>query len=190
MAEIQPGYAGVYIPSTNVWDVSNVENANIDDPALKELLIRLYQNLNDMALAVNLKSSGYFVTQQFVNSELFFPNPSLTSASSTTPTFRQVIREVVNFGALPNSTTKTYLTDILTNSAIRLTRIYGCATNPSTGSIPLPYSSTTLANNIELKVDTGVNMTDGKTYERVSITTAFNYSAYTTTYVILEYITS
>jgi hypothetical protein len=46
--------------------------------------------------------------------------------------------------------------------------------------IPLPYASPTLVNNIQLSVDA----------TNVTITTGIDYSAYTVTYVILEYIKS
>ena len=46
---------GMMVPTTNVWDVSQIYNLQDISPELRELFVRLYQNLNKMALAVNLK---------------------------------------------------------------------------------------------------------------------------------------
>lgn len=170
---------GVYAPTTNVWDVSNVESANIQEPGLKELLVRLYQNLNILALVTNNKESGYYHTLEQVNSQLFFPNPALSSQTPANAVFRQVYRVVVNVGALPNTTTLSVPHNIAVNPAFTFTRIYGCASNPTTLSfLPLPYVSATTANIIELSV----------TATNVVIKTGSNRSGYTTCYVILEYL--
>ena len=142
----------------------------------------MYQYLNNIALSVNIRDAGYYVTDEFVNGQNYFINPSLNSNSSTTPVFRQVYRKVINFGALPNAATKSVAHNILVNAAYTFTRIYGCASDPITlNYLPLPYSSSiALASNIELYVDA----------TNVNIRTGANYSAYTTTYIILEYIKS
>lgn len=179
-----PQNMGAYVPTTNIWDVSEVYAANIKDPALQELLIRLYQNLNLMSLGVNIKDSGYYVyDNEFVNGQLYFPNPALSSSTAQYPAFRQVFRKLVNFGALPsNAVPKSVNHDIPNiNSAFTFTRIYAVASN-TTGLtyIPIPYvSASAIANNLELSVDsTQVTITSGGT----------DYSAYTICYVILEYL--
>lgn len=173
---------GSFLATTNVWDVTEVNALEKESPALKELLIRLYQNLNQSSININLKDTGYYTTSEFVNGQSFFPNPGLTSASSTTPTMRQVYRCVINFGALPNTTTKSVPHHLTFNPGFSMTRLYGSASkSDATSFIPLPYASTTaVANNIELSV-TGTN---------VVIKTGIDYSAYTTTYVVLEYLKS
>lgn len=172
---------GAFIPTTNIWDVSDVYNTEGLSPQLQELLIRMYQNLNQSNLSVNIKDTGFYTTQEFVNGQSFFPNPTLSSASSTTPTMRQVYRCVVNFGALPVSTTKQVAHNLIFNPGFSLTRLYGAASLPdATSFIPIPYSSATLVDNIELWID--------GTY--VNIKTAADWSAYTTTYVVLEYLKS
>jgi hypothetical protein len=176
-----PQNVGVFLPTTNIWDVSDIYSIEKLDPALKELLVRLYQNLNNMSQAVNVKDSGMYVTSEFVNSQLFFQNPALTSASATTPALRQVFRKVINFGALPNTAAKSVAHGITITSAVTFTRIYGTATNPTTPVyIPLPYSSPVLANNIELSISS----------TNVVITTGSDRTAFTTCYVVVEYIKS
>ena len=174
---------GSFVPTTNVWDIQQLQQLDID-PKLKELLVRLYQNVNNIALVLNTKDSGLYVLQEFLNGQVFFTNPDLNSTSAQSPVQRQVFRMVINFGALPNATTTSlpHGIDISTAmpSTFSFTRIYGVASQSSQMSfIPIPYSSATaVINNIELSV----------TDSDVIITTAIDYSAYDTCYVILEYL--
>lgn len=164
---------GLFIPSTQIWDVSEINDKNS-----KELMVRLHQNINSAALAINNKDSGLYDTSEFVNGQTFFPNPVLPA--DTEPTKRQVYRKVVNFGALGNGLVSVaHGLTIAAGSAYSFTRIYGVATNPTTLSfIPIPYVSSVAANIIELSVDA----------TNVNITTAADKSAYTICYVILEYL--
>lgn len=175
------GIYGNFVPTTSVWDIDLLRTTEVTSPQFKELLVRLYQNVNLMALSLNTRDAGYYDTQEFVNGQLFFQNPSLTSASTTTPVYRQVFRKVINFGALPDTTSASVAHEIAMTEAVTFTRIYGCASDPATNTyLPLPYASPTLANNIELSVGP-VNVT---------ITTGSNRAAFTTTYVVVEWLTS
>jgi hypothetical protein len=170
---------GAFVNTTNVWDTAELEDIDVTKPEFKELLVRLYQNLNLMANVVNIKDTGYYFNdQEFVNGQQFFSNPSLSSSSSTTPAPRQVFRVVVNFGALPNNMNKPIAHGIIFTANSTITRLYGAATDPSTPEyVPIPYASAS-GDDIELYVD-GTN---------VNITTNSNWSAYTITYVIIEYL--
>jgi hypothetical protein len=131
---------------------------------LTEKLQRLIEALND-------KEIGQYNTVELLNGQLYFTagNPNK---------YRNVFRKVINFGALPNAGTKNVAHGITWNANTHFTRIYGTATDPSTRSIPLPYVDTTAGSSIELSVDT----------TNVQVITAFNYSGYTTAYIILEYV--
>lgn len=180
MAEFFTPNVGSFVNTTNVWDVSQVEQLDIK-PELKELLVRLYQNLNLMSLVINTKDTGIYNNSQFINSQVWFPNPSLTSASTSNPVMRQVYRCVINFGALPNTTSKSVAHGITITASTTFTRIYGAASDTTDLEyIPLPYSSPTAANNIEVDVSS----TD------VTVTTGANVSNYNISYIILEYIQS
>ena len=169
---------GLFVPTTNVWDVSQIYQANIDNPALVELLVRLYQNINSIAIAINLKDSGIYFPQEFINGQIFFPNPANTSATQTNPNPRQVYRQVVNFGALPNATTKSVSHGITVTATTTFTRIYGTASDTTNKFyIPLPYASAA-GNNAELYADA----------TNVNIITTIDYSNFTICYVVLEYI--
>ena len=174
-----PDFAGQFVPTTNVWDVAQVYDIDVNSEQFRELLVRLYQNLNIIAVALNAKDTGYYVDDEFTNGQLFFPNPTLTSQTSTTPTYRQVLRYAFDFGALPNTGSKSVAIPIAPNSSYTFTRIYGCASDTSGKNyIPIPYASPTLANNIELSVSS----------TQVTITTGSNRSNFNVCYVILEYL--
>lgn len=179
---------GSFVPTTNVWDVSEIYSLDGTSPQLKELLVRLYQNLNNMSLSLNTRDAGFYTTQEFVCGQLYFPNPSYNSTTSTTATLRQVFRKVINFGALPNTALKSVDTEIPVAPDVTFTRIYGASTNPSANeAIPLPYVPIAVSSidYVLLRVVT----TGGapNTYQ-VNIRTGIDRSAYTITYVVLEYL--
>lgn len=172
---------GSFVPTTNIWDVSELESVEDISPKLKELMIRMYQNLNVMSLSLNTKDSGFYVTGEFVTGQVFFPNPAYSSATQQKAVMRQTYRKIINFGTLPNNTFKTMPHGLTPNSSFTFTRIYGCASDPVTFQyVPIPYASPIAAGQIELSVDA----------TNVTITTAANWTAYTVTYVILEYMKS
>ena len=182
--------SGTFIPTTQVWDVTELKDVDVTKPEFKELLVRMYQNLNQMSITINNKESSYYDTSETVKGQSFFSNPNLNSTTSTTPESRQVHNKTINFGVLPNNATRSYAHGINITYGYTFTRIYGCSTRPGGpvggaaqvfSAIPLPYVDPgTPANGILLSVD-AVN---------VNITTTANYSAYTTTYIVLEYIKS
>jgi len=170
---------GLLVPTTNVWDPSQLYNVDVTSPEFKELLVRLYQNINTIAIALNLKDSGYYVETEFLTGQQFFPNPALSSTTPQTPVFRGSFRTVVDFGALPNATTKSVAHNIDFGDTYSFTRIYAASTDQvNLQALPIPYATTVPGNEIELWVDA----------TNVNIRTASDYSAYTVTYVILEYI--
>jgi len=172
---------GAFVPTTSVWDVQQIQSIDVNSPEFKELLVRLYQNINNIVLALNIKDSGYYSLQEFLNGQIFFPNPILNSTTSKSPIQRQVFRKIINFGALPNTTSKSIAHGINITSGYSFTRIYGAATNNTqTSFIPLPFASPIAAENIKLEI----------TNTNVIITTGTNRSSYSTSYIIVEYIKS
>ena len=169
---------GSFVPTSFSWEIGEIQQLDID-PQLKSLIVRLYQNLNLMALVLNTKDSALYTEQEFLNGQRFFPNPSLTSSTAQTPTQRQVFRKVINFGTLPNTATTSVAHGITIDANTSITRLYGAATDPSTSFIPLPFASpTALADNILLSMDA----------TNINITTGSNRTGYTTCYVVIELI--
>ena len=175
------GDYGQFLATTNVWDVSEIYSTEVTSPQFKELLVRLYQNINNQALSVNVKDSGLYDTTEFVNGQIYFSNPALNSTSTTTPTQRQVFRKVINFGALPNAASTSVAHDIAPTASFTFTRIYGSASDTiGLNYIPLPYASPVAADNIELNLDS----------TNVTIKTGSNRSNFNVVYVIVEYLKS
>ncbi len=169
---------GLFVPITNIWDVDSLKDMDVNKPEFKELLIRLYQNINNISLALNLKESAYYFPQEFLTGQAFFLNPNVINAQNSSQ--RQTFRMVIDCGALPNTGTTSIPHNINPLQSYSFTRIYGTSSDQTSQSyLPLPYSSTTsVADNIELSIDS--------TY--VYITTGSDRSAYVTTYVIVEYL--
>jgi hypothetical protein len=170
--------SGSQIQQTQVWDLNDIEDSELNGP-LKELFIRLYQNLNGMAMAINGKDTGIYHTDEFVTGKVYPSDPTLTSASTTTPIQRPVYRKVIDFGALPNAGTKTIAHGLTVNSGTTWIQVTGCATDPvGLVGVNIPYSSDTANDSIELWVDN----------TNVNITTASDWSAYTRCYILVEWL--
>ena len=173
---------GVFVPTNLIWDVQQIYNSDFTEEQ-KELLVRLYQNINNIALALNLKDTGVYNNSfSTINGQTWFPNPANNSSTPAVAAPRQVQRLVLLWAsALPNTGTQAQAHGITCTASTTFTRIYGAASD-TTGLnyIPIPYASPTLANNIEIKVD-GTNVT---------IITGSNRSNFNVTYVILEYLQS
>jgi len=172
---------GAFVELTNIFEIENLDKIDINSPEYRDFLVRLRQILNDNASILNIKDTGIYNPEEFVCGQIWFPDPALSSQTARKPTERQVFRKVVDFGALPNAGTKNVAHNITfpTPNTYSFTRIYGATTDPTAGSyLPIPYASATAANIIELSVDN----------TNVIITTGINRTAWTKTYVVLEYI--
>lgn len=167
---------GAFVPTTDVFDVLN-DNINLSGEEGKLFLVRLRQSVNNMALVTNIKDSGYYLPAEFVNGQLYFPNPdpAITAPAAKNAVYRQVYRMVVNFGALPNTATKSVAHNIPNISAdFTFTRMYGAASKPTVAYsyLPIPNSDITLSADAT----------------NVNVTTVANLTAYTRTYIVLEYL--
>jgi hypothetical protein len=179
MAVNYGGYVGAFVPTTNIWDVSELEGMDVTQPEFKELLVRLYQNMNRISQVLNLKETGYYYQQEFVTGQKFFPNPAIPPTSPASQIARQGFRVTVNFGALPNATTKSIPHGIPWNSMTTATCYYGASTNTSTlEGVPLPYASLS-GDTIEVWIDSvNVNVA----------TNSATWVDYTITYITIEYL--
>jgi hypothetical protein len=156
---------GSYVPTTNVWDVARLYEVDVNSNEFKELLVRLYQNVNNISLVLNTKSTGYYINEEFVSGKLFF-NPISNDPLQLRPGFIKVI----NTGALGAGVTAINHNIAVTNT-FKWMFIYGAATN--TGTLigyPLPFTGAA-GNNIEVSVtatqvlinnNSGVTFTDSQ----------------------------
>ncbi len=142
--------------------------------------IKLREYLNNISISLNSKESGFFLENEIPTGRLFIP--TFSSTTSQNLEYRAVYRTVVDFGALPNTATKSVAHGISTTQNYSIVHLYGAATDPGgatiTSALPIPYASSTAANNIELNMDA----------TNVNITTGSNRTAYTRTFVVIEYI--
>lgn len=169
---------GAFVNSTYIWDVQALYQTDVTSPEFKELLVRMYQNINAISLVLNIKDTGMYETSEFVNGQIYFSNPALNSSTDQTADQRQVFRTVVNFGQLPNGS-KQVDHNISTNAAVTFTRIYGAASDTSgLNYIPLPYASASGTDDIELRV----------TSSKVIVTTASDRTTFNVCYIVLEYL--
>lgn len=156
---------GSYIPTTSVWDVSQLYEVEVNSPEFKELLVRLYQNINNIALVLNTKSTGYYINEEFVSGKLFF-NPVSNDPLQLRPGFLKTI----NTGALAAGATAINH-DIAVTNTFKWMFISGAATDTVTVvGYPLPFAGSA-GNNIEVSVtatqvlinnNSGVTFTDSQ----------------------------
>lgn len=152
-----------------------------DPKQFQEIISLMVKRIID---AVNKKEGSLYYLQELGNFQQYW---GIDSLGNPVPyTFRNVYRKSVNFGALPNSTTKSVphgIVGIQASSGLStfsFTRIYATSSNQINGSelfIPIPWASASGTDNIEITVDN----------TNVNITTTTNKSKFTVTYVVLEY---
>ena len=164
---------GSYVSTTNVWDVGALQSADINSAEFKELLVRLYQNVNNISLVLNTKDSAFYLTQEFVTGQLYFNPLSFNQLD-----LRGGFRIVINIGPLAPGTVN-IAHGLVPDSNWTFTFINGAASDTvNMLYYPIPYSSST-GNTIEVTVDA--------TYVNVTNNTAVTF---TNSYVILEYLKS
>lgn len=113
----------------------------------------------------NKERSFYPLDFEILNDQKFFTN-------ATSQEYRSIFRKVFNFGALPNAGTKNAAHGLSPDSSWLFTRINGFARDPSAPEwLPIPND------NIFIKVDT----------TNIVITTTADFSAFTESYIVLEY---
>lgn len=171
---------GYFLPTTSVWDVTPLYGSELTPEATRELFVRMYQNTNQIALAVNAKDTGIYALEEFLPGKQWFPNPDDERNRSQSSIFRQVFRKTFNIGILTVAGVNTHLHGIdIANQNVTFTDIYGTANDVINNNyFPLPYVDPVAANNITLRVD-GTNI--------IIDTIAVNRNTFTA-YVVLEYI--
>jgi len=149
-----------FVPTTLI-----LPDPSVDD----DFNVVLSDYLKRTVAAVNDKEIGQYLQTEIISGQKFFNDEDTKNAHT-------VFRKAINFGALPNATTKSFPHQIAVSPSTRFTRIYATSNSPSS-YIPIPFSHPTAANAIALEVSS----------TNVVITTGIDYSEYTETFVILEY---
>jgi hypothetical protein len=158
---------GSFVPTTNVWDVARLYDVDVNSPDFKELLVRLYQNVNNIAIVLNTKATGYYLNEEFVSGKLFF-NPASNNPLELRPGY--II--AINTGALGAGVT-TINHNVNVTSTLKWMFISGAATNTTTlVGYPLPYADAS-GNNISVSVTATqivINNASGVTFTDSQVT--------------------
>lgn len=173
---------GAFVPNTFIWDLGQLQQVDLNSPEFRELLVRLYQNLGLMCDVLNIKVSGKYPLQEFVNGKLYFPNPSNNSSTAAYPAERQARQTFINWTTpLKNAGVSTIPHGITCTTQTTFTVIYATASD-TTGFnyIPIPYASGAAGTDVEISVDA----------TNVYITTSSNRTNFNITYIYLEYLQS
>ena len=139
----------------------------------------LVEQLKKYGEALNVRTIGFYLDQELLTGNSFIPGVNIVSEGGSSQQFRSVLRKVINFGTLPNSTTKSVPHGITFDANFTLVSLITCATDPvSLIAIPIPFTDTaSTTNQIVITMDaTNINITAGT-----------NRSNFTTCYVIIEY---
>jgi len=165
---------GLFLPTTPMFDVGDLDNQE----NLKQLVVQLTQAVNNMANAVNLKDSGLYYQQQFINGQTFFPNPALSATTAQAPQARQVYRQTYLIGPLPNTATLNTPHNIPITNIFTFTRIYGVANSAAFGLYaPIPFVA-----------PNGNYVTLALSPTNIVITTNFDATGFDINYVVLEWL--
>ncbi len=148
-----------------------------DEP--EELKIKLYQYLNDIAIASNSKTNGSYYDEEVLTGQKLFPAYDASGNANTR--FRDIYRKVIDTGALPNATFKNVPHGIPFDSNYAVIKFYGAAYNSTLlAAIPLP--------NVNILVPTDVvQLSLNSTVVSLSTSTA-SYATVDRSYVVVEYV--
>jgi hypothetical protein len=149
---------GMFVPTTVIYDAQRVLEADVNSQDFKQLIVRLYQTINTISLALNAREIGLYPNTEFVSGNLYYSNTPDPSA------LRTGFHKMINTGALaagvntiPHGITFTNNTQ---PSISQVFHVYGGACNTTTPVyFPMPNSNITVsvtATNIVITNSTGV----------------------------------
>jgi len=174
---------GSFVPTTDIFDVSSIQNSDVNSQEFKEMLTRLfvqlYEKTNNTANVLNNKDTGFHLLEEFnTGSQLF-------STTNNPLTRRPIYRLTVHTGALGAGVT-TVAHGLTIGSTWSFVSIYGAASlynaNPALSRYyPVPFADVAGggANNIELYAD-GTNVVINNNSGVV----------FTQSYIVLRYVKS
>lgn len=137
----------------------------------------LAEALKLISNAINIREVGWFLDEEVLSGKAFIPGSAALSTGSTSESYRQVLRKVVDFGALPNTGTKSVPHGILFDNNFTLVDLWGAATAQASQALLLPYQAIA-ADGISIFMNT----TD------IVVVTQSNRSGFTRCFVTIEYL--
>lgn len=132
---------GMFVPTSVIYDAQRVLEADVNSKDFKQLIVRLYQTVNILSLAINAREVGSYPTQEFVIGNLYY-NPSSSAISDLRPIFRTT----VNTGAIVGAINPGKPHGLTPTDGWQFVRIYGVACKTSTQEYwPMPNSDITVS---------------------------------------------
>jgi hypothetical protein len=165
---------GAFVPTNYVWDVQQIQEVEVTSPEFKELLVRLYQNVNNIALVLNVKTTGQFPLSETVNGNLWFSDPNNTSDTPLAPAQRQELQQTYLITSVGVSATIAH--NIIITPVTTFTDMGGMA-NDQVGNNYWTLDTTATAANISLAIS-GADI----------VITNNTGITFTTVYIVLKYL--
>jgi hypothetical protein len=129
---------GAYLPTTQIWDIG--------EKSSKDVLVKMYQDLSDMATMINNKETALFPRGEFLNGKRYFPDPALTSSSDKSPKMRQgyitslLWKDSTGVTTLPNAAIRKMAHGVTCTASTVITNIWAGSTDPVAKKyIKLPF---------------------------------------------------
>lgn len=171
---------GSYIPTTSITEIGKIYELQGVSEEQKEILVKLYQYFNNIALVLNTKETALFPIYEMNSSGLMF------GTTATEFEMRPIYYATINFGALPNAGTKSVAHNIYfagTPTKVKFIDHKCWSTDPvNLIAIPIPYvgdpASVNNLQDVQINVDT----------TNINITTGIDRTSFTETIVTLYYI--
>lgn len=139
----------------------------------------IVEQLKRLANAVNIREIGWFLDEELLSGKAFIPGVNALSTGASSQIYRQVLRKVIDFGALPAAGLKTVPHGISITDNFTLTFLGAYATDPvNLISFPIPYSDGTVMG----AVSVFLTATD------VGIAVNMDRSTFTRCFVIIEFL--
>jgi len=139
----------------------------------------IVEQLKSHANAINVREIGFYLDQELLTGKAFIPGVNNIVDGGTSQQFRSILRKVIVTGALPNAGTKSVAHGIVFDANFTLIDMWLAATDPTNlKAFGLSYWDNTGTSPITLNMDA----------TNINITTTGNYSTYTRSYVVVEYI--
>lgn len=151
LSDQQQANTGSFIPTSTIFDVTQIAEINVNSKEFKELLVRLYNTVISMAFVLNNKATGYYVLDEFVTGKNYF-------ASDNSQNPRPIYGIVVQMGAITAGATVTVAHNLTITSTWQILNMEAVA-NDTVNLIyyPLNWASTSTTKDIQLTMN-GTNV--------------------------------
>ncbi len=138
----------------------------------------IVEQLKKISTAVNSREIGFYLDQELLSGKAFIPGANEIADGGTSQQFRTILRKVIDFGTLPDNSTKSVPHGIVFDNNFTLIQLWASATDPTNFiALPIPYVSTAAGFSIQLYMD----------QTNVNIVTTSVKNTYTRCFVFIEY---